>query len=363
MRPVYATVEQVMRAADIKASAYATDAILSALVSASDDVDSLVKLGDAVDGGPRPAFAPWVGQISFDWPRPNNDDAYRFWLGRYRLNAFTAVTSGGTDMTASALGWPASGVPYSALEIDTETSDSFDVGPGTGQRSLAITGTWGTLGRDETRSAWTLGGTLSSSADTITINAPVGIGSLLLVDSERLIVIARSWVTSGQSASALTAQANDQAIAVSDGSAFLAGETIVIDSERMLIREIIGNTLTVARATDGSTLAAHAGATTIYWQRSCTIERAALGTSAAAHSSGALVSIYRPPALVEQLTMAYATDRRSMESAGYARSMEHIRDRQQLSSKKVGGDVGAVGIPALEERLVSAYGRIRHMAI
>ena len=195
---------------------------------------------------------------------------------------------------------------------------------------------------------------MSSSASTLTLNDPIGIGSIVSLGSERVIVTARSWVSSGQTASALTAAVNAQSITVSDGSAFLAGEELIVDSERLLVRDIVGNTLTVQRATSGSALAAHSNGATIYWARSCEVERGALGTTADSHTSGDALGIYRAPALAEQLTIAYALDRRAQESAGYARTVGQGESERQVSGR---------GIRELEQRIVAAYGRIRHRAI
>ncbi len=360
MRAVYATVERVMRGADIKASAYATAEIMEALESASASVDRLVSLGDRT----RPAFAPWRGSIVFDWPVTNNENAYRFWLNQYRLHSLTAITSGDVDLLSQALLWPASGAPYSAVEIDTSGSNSLEIGSeGTGQRSLTIEGVWGCVGSDRTRTAWTLGASVNASASALTLNAPIGIGSIVLIGSERVIVEDRAWADSGQTASALTASMADASITVQTGSAFLPGEEIAIDGERMLIRDVIGNVLTVQRAASGSTLATHAGAAAISWQRACTVERGALGTTAAAHTSGDALSIYEPPRTASALTIAYAMEQRGQENTGYATNLDHIADRKGLAAKKVGGALAAGGIAALEERLIREFGRIRHRAI
>lgn len=350
MRAPYTTVERVMTASSIKATAYATNEILDAILSASDSVDRLVNLGDAT----RPAFAPWTGSITFDWPTINNGDGYRFFLNQFRLHSLTSLVSGGDSLTSSALPWPSYGPPYSAVEIDQAGSDSLDYVSGVGQRSLVLSGTWGVLGETSERSSWTLGASVSSSASTLTLNAPVGVGSIVVLGNERVIVSARSWASSGQTSSALTAAVNAQSVSVSDGSAFLAGEEIIIDSERLLIREIVGNTLTVQRQSSGSTLAAHSNGAAIYWARSCEVERGALGTSADSHDSGSAVGIYRAPTLVEQLTIAYALDRRAQESAGYARTIGQGESERQVSAR---------GIADLERRVSAAYGRIRHRAI
>lgn len=351
MRAVYATVERVMRAADIKASAFVKDEIIDALESSSDAVDRLVNLGDAT----RPAFAPWKGEITFDFPTSNNGNAFKFFLNQFRLHSLTELTSGGDDLTSLALPWPASGPAYSAIEINTDGDDNLDAGDaGTGQRSLVADGVWGVFGEDRSRSTWTLGASINASVTTATLNAPIGIGSIVTIGTERMIVEDRAWADSTQTASALTANVGAQSITVATGSAFLAGEEILIDSERMLVREVAGNVLTVQRASSGSTLAAHSNGAAIYWQRSCTVERGALGTTAAAHTSGDAVVIYRAPALAEQLTVAYAIDRRAQESAGYARTVGQGDSQRQVSAR---------GIVDLERRLIERYGRIRHRAI
>lgn len=358
MRAVYATVERIQRASDVAATAYAADEILLALESASTSVDKLANLGDEI----RPGFAPWVGTVTFDWPTTNNEDAYRFWLNNHRLHSVTSVTSGGDNVLASALPYPAYGPPYSALQIDTAGNDRFQIAStGSGQRALTIGGTWGVLGSDRSRSGWTLGASVSASATDLTLNAPIGIGSIVLIGSERVMVTARSWVDSGQATSALAANMASNALTVDSGSAFLAGEEIIVDSERMLIRDIVGDSLIVQRAVGGSTLAAHANGAAIYWSRSCTVSRGTLGTTAASHSSGDAISIYSAPAMVEQLTVAYAIEQRAQEQVGYARSLTHIRDSKQFGQH--GNDMGAVGISALEARVIAAYGRIRHRAI
>lgn len=360
MRALYTTVERVMRASDVQASAYAGDEILRAIESASDDVDALVKMGDHE----RPAFAPWIGSITFDWPFANNSDGYRFYLNQYRLSALTSITSGGTDITSSALLWPPTSAPYSAIDIDTAGAYSLEIGSsGTGQRSLAIAGTWGVIGRDETRSGWALGASADESVSVWDIDAPIGVGSLVLAGSERAIVTGRSWVASGQTASALAANVGTQSITVSDGSAFLPGEEIMIDAEVMLVRAIAGNVVIVQRAAAGSVLAAHDVGASVFWARRCTMERGVLGTTAAAHADGAAITIYRAPALVEQLTIAYAIDRRTSETTAYARDLSHIQDRRGLSARKVGVGVGGTGVGALQERVLSAYGRVRSLAI
>lgn len=348
-RAVYATRERVMRAADIRATAYVSSEIDSALQSASQAVDDLCKRGDAI----RPGFAPWEGSITFDWPVSNNDDPYRFYLNQHTLLDADTAVSGGVDISASLLPWPEYGPPYTALDVDQGSGQLLTFVDGVGQRSLTITGTWGYSDAEKTLSSWTLGATVDASTTTATLNAPFGVGSIMRIGTERMFVTERTWATSSQTGS-LTKSAAAQTLAVADGTVFLIGEELLIDAERVLIRDIAGNNLIVQRAQSGSTLAEHTAAT-IYWSRSCTVERGVLGTTAAAHGGGAQIYLFTPPALVEQLTVAYALNQREQESGAYARRIGSTDSERATAGEDIG---------ALEKVVLASYGRqFRHRAV
>lgn len=347
-RAVYSTRERVMRAADIRATAFVASEIDSALQSSSQAVDDLCRRGDAI----RPGFAPWEGSITFDWPVANNNDPYRFYLNQHALLTADSAVSGGVDISAHLLPWPEYGPPYTALDVDQGSGSLLTFISGVGQRSLTIAGVWGYSDAERTPSTWTLGATITDSATSVTLNAPFGVGSIVRIGTERMIVVDRAWATSGQTGS-LTKSAAAQTLAVSDGTAFLAGEELLIDAERLLIRDIAGSNLIVARAQSGSALAEHTTAT-IYFSRMATVERGSLGTVAAAHNSGAVVALFDPPPLVEQLTVAYTLDQREQESSAYARTIGPAGSQQLAGS----------GIPDLERRVLAAYGRqLRHRAV
>lgn len=346
----YATRGRVMRAADVSASAFQQLEMDSAIESASLAVDTLCRRGDDI----RPGFAPWTGTITFDWPTGvNNDDAYKFWLNQHALLDPETVTSGGVDVSADVLPWPEYGPPYTAVAIDVGSDSILSFDSGSGQRSLSITGVWGMTDAEKTRSTWTLAGDVSASTDTVTLAAPADVGSIVRIGSERMIVTDKAWISSGQTGS-IVAQMNAQSLAVADGSAFLAGEELILDAERVLIRDITGNTLLVQRAVSGSVLTAHTGAT-VYYSRSCIVERGALGTTAAAHSSGDAVALHDVPKLVEQLTVAYALDQRQQELSAYARTIGQGEGQRNASG---------AGIRDLEARVKAAFGRpLRHRAV
>lgn len=342
----YCTRERVAAAADVKAPAWLDGEIDLAIEQGSRAVDRLVRRGDDT----RPAFAPWYGTIEYDWPANSNNDTYRFWLGVHSLLTIGMVTSGGDDVTANALGYPAQyGAPYEALDLDQSDGDVFTTASGVGQRSLSIAGsTWCATPISElTMSTWTLGTSINATAETAAITADVGVGSLIRIGTERMVITDRTWAATGDS-DTLTASMADQAVTVADGTEYVRGDVLLIGAERLRVRDIAGNTLVVQRAMDGSTLAAHTSAA-IYALRSCGVTRGALGTTAAAHTAGDPVYVYRFPAIVEQLAVAYALDQRAQETSAYARTVG-AGDGERNAS---GG-----GIRALERRVLDAYGRV-----
>src|SRR3546814_15641842 len=96
-----------------------------------------------------------------------------------------------------------------------------------------------------------------------------------------LVIQKQALDTTQNLASAMNALKNDQTVDASDGTLFFVGELILIDSERMRIVDITGNNLTVVRAYDGSTLAAHSLGADVYVYRRLTVERCAPGPPAA----------------------------------------------------------------------------------
>jgi hypothetical protein len=344
---VYTTREAVMASPDIKASAYAGPRIDDAIAAGADAVDKLCHLGSRSRG--IPGFAPWAGTLTFDWPNDQDARSGELWLNQHKLLSLTSMTSGGTSIpigVAGALLEPsASGPPYNSVRLDRGGASYFSAGTGVGQRSLSLTGVWAGAADNE-RSSSTLSAAVNGSVELVSTGADVGVGSIIRVDDERMIVVGRNWASSGATGS-LAANTQAQTLAVADGTIFRAGEELLIDAERVLIRDIAGNNIFVQRAWAGSTLAAHTTAT-VYWPRSLIVERGQLGTTAAAHSSGATVHVWQPPALIATLNRAYAIDTFLQESSGYARTIGSQETEREFNGR---------GIRALEERVYGAYGR------
>lgn len=346
---VYATREDVMSAVDVRPSAQASRQIDGALAAASEQVDKLCHRGARARG--IPGFAPWTGTLTFDWPTGQNGTSWSMWLNQHSLISVSAMSSGGVTIPPASvfLEPSASGPPYNRLTLDRTTSAYyFQRGGGIGQRSLNIAGVWGYA--DHGRHVGEVGTAITGAGNTsVVLNAAVGVGDILLIGSERMIVTEKAWTASTQTlADPMTASNADQSLQVADGSVFLTGEHLMIDNETVEVLAVTGNTLVVRRAVLGSTLAAHAGAATVWWARTFIVSRGALGTTAAGH--GGTTPVYRHvvPDMIRELTVAYAIDTYYQRSSGYSRTIGSGEGERPAS----GG-----GIRALEERVYGAFGR------
>lgn len=312
----YATREDVMRALDSKLTARNSAQIDRALESASRGVDSLC----------HRRFYPETATRYFDWPDSQYGTSWRLWLDDSELISVASLSSGGTTIASADyfLEPNRSGPPYSRIEVDLGSSAAFG-GGNTHQRDITVTGLWGYRNDESTVGALSAAAS-TTTATSISVNAAasalLGVGSVLRVNSERMLVTGRTMADTGQNVggAGLTAQANSVTLAVSDGTAFAVDEILLVESERLLVVDIAGNNLTVKRGWDGSVLAAHAAGVDIYAPRALTVTRGALGTTAATHSNSASVVRWDPPGPVRDLTIAEAINRLSSEQAGYART-------------------------------------------
>ena len=312
----------------------------------------------SVEGLLNRRFYPETATRYFDWPSPNQGTSYRLWLDADELVSVTSITAGGVTLTpAQYYLEPANmGPPFNRVEINLGTSAAFGGGL-TRQRNVAIVGVYGYDA--DTTPAGALASAISTTVATtctVTDSSLVGVGAILLCESERMIVTGKANVTTAQTGS-LTAVNSDQALNVTTGSAYAVGEVLTLDQERVLVLDVTGNTLTVRRAWDGTTLAAHTAAT-IYAPRTLTVTRAALGSTAAAHSSATALTTAAVPSLVRSLTVAEAVLTLGREQAGYTST---ARGKTLGASGDTGsqsaGNVTVTAIDDLRRAAVSAYGR------
>lgn len=343
--PWYATREQVKRALDSAETARSNTRIDRALASATSTINSLCR---------RPnGFYPTLTTRYFDWPNQQGARSYRLWLESNTIISLASLVSGGTTIDPADYFLRRSDnvdePPYTHIEIDLAGSAAFASGS-THQRSITATGLFGYRNNE------TPAGALAEALDTsetsvdVTNSAAIGVGDLYRVDSERMIVTEKSMLDTGQNLqTSVTASTADVTIAVTTGSAFAVGEVILIDAESMLIVNIAGNNLVVKRAWDGSVLAAHTAPTAdIYAARTLTVERGALGTTAAAHDTATAINRWVAPALVSQFSEALAMVELEAASSAYAGSrgsgdsarapaggsLEDLRDRVKRAHRR-----------------------------
>lgn len=290
-----------------------------------------------INGALKRDFAPWTGTKYFDWPNPDTS-VFRVYIDSdQELVSLSALTSGGQslDVTQVNLEPSQQGPPYDTIEVNRDRIGSFTSGL-TFQRSVSATGVWG-FDLNE-RSIGNVVGSVSSGTDQITLPdaVSVGVGSLIRLDSERMIVTEKSSMATGQTAlTPLADEENDRLLTVADGTVFRVGETITMDAERCWIDDILGNVLVLKRAVEGSLLSTHAGSP-IYSPRLATVARGQLGTSAAGHSASAPISLHVYPALVRQYALAEILIELQLQASSYART------------RPAAGGIGGRGIPISE---------------
>lgn len=345
-RVTYCAREDVKNALDIKLTAR-QDAIVDAAIEAATDT---------VEGELHRKFYPRVMTRYWDWPNFQYAYPWRIWFDEWEIADITVnvpvVTSGGVPIPASACNFEPinDGPPYSYLELRRDLSYSFGNGP-TPQRDVAIAATYGHW--TKTTAAGQLAAAMTDTTGTtatVTNAAAVGVGNLITVDSERMLVADRAMVTTGQTqqgSGVSTAHVNDVALQVPDGTQIHVGEVLQLDSERMLAVDVTGNVATVKRQWDGTVLAAHTGAT-VFAARLLTVERAAYGTTAATHLNAAAVGVGLIPAGVRNWTTGLAVVDVVQKTGGYTT----VQGSGPGSIVKVGA-----GLPALADAAMAKYGR------
>ena len=343
--PVYCTREAVKAALDIAETARSHGQIDRAVEAAAENIEGLC----------HRKFLPWTGTRYFDWPDRNSPVPWRLWLDENTLISVTSITSGGVEVSEYFLEPANDGPPYDRIEVDRSSSSSFTSGS-TPQRSIAVTGVWGYTA--DTASAGALAEDVDASETDIDVTdvSSIGVGTVLKMDSERVIVGEKTFITTGTTLSSNVDALNSvNYVDVGDGTSIHAGEVIQIDTERMLVFDVIANRVYVKRGWDGTVLAAHTSTTAVYAPRRLSVTRAALGTTAATHSNGASVLRQRVPVLIEQLAVAEAISSLMQEQSGYGRVIGAGESQMEASGK---------GLRALRDDVYRRYGRkARHYAV
>ena len=328
----YTTRESVMDAFDIKEAAQRSAQVDNAIASACDDVDAWLNRH-------KVGIAPTDATRYFAWPARNYSLSWRLWLDENELLAVEHIKAAGAAMDPSTyfLEPVNSGPPYTNVEVNLGTSASFN-NSGTNQRAIEIKGTWGLS--DDRSPAGTLQEALDASETDVDVSdaSLVGVGAVLVVDTERMLVTGRSSISTGVNLGAALPAINSarQILGISGG--FHVGETILVGAERMKIVENDGTNLTVIRAYDGSVLAEHNIGDGIFAYRTLQVERGALGTVPASHSQGTFCETWRVPDLIRDLAQAEAITRLEQEWSAYgARVFSDEAERDSSGTDVIAG--------------------------
>lgn len=345
-RPTYATREEVKSAGDFKSTARNDEQVDIAIEAAS----------EGIEGDLHRVFYPTLDTRYVDWPNFQYSYPWKIYLDEAELADVTGIvpvlTSGGNVIPNADVLWghPRYNPPFTYFELNRATSATFGQGS-TPQRDVAITGVFGYWVK--TTPAGALAAAVSdttSASVTVTNGAVLGCGDNFLVGSERMLITERANVTTGQTQQGTgcgSASASDVALAVTDGTKFFLNEVLQLDSERLKVVDVTGNTVTVKRAWDGTVLATHSGAT-IYASRLLTVVRGALGTTAATHLISTPVNRHVVPALVKELAIGEAVVSARQKIGGYT-------DVQGTGSAKQ-PDIGR-GLPGKRAECVTKFGR------
>ncbi len=340
--PRYTTRERV-RAATGAAATTRTDQLVDRAIAAASRI---------VDTETHRRFYPEFATRRFDWPPPQTSKTWRLWLDSSPIVSLTSLTIGGTAATVSEfLLEPVNdGPPYNLIEVDLSTSAAWSAGT-THQRAIAIVGVWGwnnvTIGAGTTAANQS---DTTGTALTVTNGGQLGVGDLITIGSERHMVVEVEFADVGKNTNGtVAAQVSDDSIPIETGHGLIAGETIRVNTEQMLILSLVGATsLTVDRAVNGTTLAAHSSGDDVYSNTAVTVERGATGTTAATSTSGATIVRQVYPSLLEQWCIAEAVVILSQQGAGWARTAgtgDNVRET-----------IGR-GLVDIRERALAVYGR------
>lgn len=288
------------------------------------DVDRLLEThAENVDRDYGRHFYPRIETRRYDWPSNRQAAPRILWFDEDFLSVTSMVASGVTISASDYLlrrPWDDPGEPYDRLELDEDSTATFG---SAGQDALVVTGVTGFCDAEAPAGAVGTGG-ITDSATTLPVTdaSKVGVGDLLKIGSERILVADRAFVATGATLSAdVDDSASTTTIAVTSGTSVNAGEIVLVGSERWYVETAASGQLTVRRAQDDSGLDTHSSGAAILAARTLTVVRGMYGTTAAAHSAAAAITRHVPPQPIVAMVIAAAIAERTQESAGYGASI------------------------------------------
>lgn len=206
------------------------------------------------------------------------------------LLSVSTVSVWGTARSASnykawpfARHWPRG--PYSALQVNDDRAIWGDE-PG----SNIIAGTWGMYDEAVSVSLSAISQNAVDTTLTVSDGSQVSPGMVLKIDSEwELVTGSAAPAASGASLAGALDDASEE-VTITNGSLVNAGETLKVDFEQMRVLDVASNVLQVARGVNGSKRASHTTGSAVKAVRVYNVTRGANGSTAAAHT---IAAVYR----------------------------------------------------------------------
>lgn len=346
--------------AGVRESSRVTDAVgyttrerIQATLEQADSVRNNRRIDECVQAGSRDVeglchrlFYP---TSATRYPDPRWVSGDTLWVNDrdHEILALTGLLVDGTALTAGTHYYlDYATPPYVAVRLLRDSTAAWSVD----QRSIVMVGQFGASA--DTAAAGALAGSLNGTATQVSVtdSSLVGVGDLVTIDSERVLVTEKLLIDTGVTVGAAGVASSTSAtlVPVSSGAGIKTGELIMIGAERMFVEQVAGNNLVVKRAANASTLAPHVSTDIVYAPRSITIVRGATGTTAASHLTAAPLLRNNPPGLVQELATAYALNYLEQGGAAYARVVGSGDNARQAT----GG-----GVQSIEADTYTAYGR------
>lgn len=302
-------------------------------------VDRAIEAGSrAVDALCRRQFFPTIGTRVLQ----RDSAGENLWFDADEVLSLTSLTVDGALTAASTYRLsPNAGPPYTSLKFTSTRTFTRD-------NLISIAGVFGSCDDQVTAGLAAEAMDLTETDLDLYDGSLIGVGDLVKIDTERMQVTGRTWLASGQTLQTpMTASAANTTVAVTTGSAFHEGESLMLDAEQMLVTDVSGNNVIVKRAQGGTVLAIHTGSA-ISASRTLTVVRGAAGSTAATHLINAPMTKLQAPALVRSLALAEAIDTVLQEAAGYAR----VVGTGETARPASGG-----GLDPLRAQVYAAHGR------
>lgn len=339
---------------------YATREAVSLTLEAADTSRSASLIDRKIEAASRTAesclhrrFYPARVTVKYDWPNYQYVAPWQLWLDDNEAISINSMSAGGVTIDSAdrllRRGDNKAEPPYSYIEIDQGSAAALQSGD-SWQNAIELDLNTGWNATDISVPHATLSGAINDSVLTGVLNpstgpySDLGVGSLLLIGTERLQVIGRRYsAVTGQTLGAnLEDHQADVTVPVTNGAAFAVGEVILIDSEKMRITEIAGNNLTCDRAFDGTVLDTHTSGVSIYARRSFTFRRGVLGSTAASHSDTDSVYVHAYPEPLPELVIAEVCASMGVEThEAFADYLKDLRERAYYTLGRV-SRIGAI---------------------